>query len=92
VDHAGDRARQGQRRRRLPHDHARHEDRFSKGSRQLFASNVASLGDYQLVFGKGGVPIVDHGQVIGAVGVSGADPRRQRHAIAEAAAGGKGQP
>ena len=68
------------------------EDRFSKGSRQLFASNVASLGDYQLVFGKGGVPIVDNGQVIGAVGVSGAVPADNDHAIAEAAAGGKGQP
>src|SRR4030095_10109698 len=30
------------------------EERFSKGSRQLFAGNVASLGDYHLVFGQGG--------------------------------------
>jgi glc operon protein GlcG len=63
------------------------EERFSKG-RQLFASNVATLGDYQLVFGKGGVPIVDNGQVVGAVGVSGAVPADNDHAIAEAAAGG----
>jgi len=48
---------------------------------------VASLGDYQLVFGKGGVPIVDGGQVVGAVGVSGAVPADNDHAIAEAAAG-----
>jgi uncharacterized protein GlcG (DUF336 family) len=63
------------------------EERFSKG-RQLFAGNVAALGDYQLVFGKGGVPIVDNGQVVGAVGVSGAVPADNDHAIAEAAAGG----
>jgi glc operon protein GlcG len=62
------------------------EERFSKG-RQLFAGNVAALGDYQLVFGKGGVPIVDNGQVVGAVGVSGAVPADNDHAIAEAAAG-----
>ena len=67
------------------------EDRFSKGSRQLFASNVASLGDYQLVFGKGGVPIAENGQVVGAVGVSGAVPADNAHAIAEAAAGATGR-
>ena len=38
------------------------------------------------------MPIVDNGQVIGAVGVSGAVPADNDHAIAEAAAGGKGQP
>jgi glc operon protein GlcG len=64
------------------------EERFSKGSRQLFAGNVASLGDYQLVFGKGGVPVVENGQVVGAVGVSGAVPADNDHAIADAAAGG----
>ena len=64
------------------------EERFSKGSRQLFAGNVASLGDYQLVFGRGGVPVVENGQVVGAVGVSGAVPADNDHAIAEAAAGG----
>ena len=63
------------------------EERFSKGSRQLFAGNVASLGDYQLVFGRGGVPVVENGQVVGAVGVSGAVPADNDHAIAEAAAG-----
>jgi len=64
------------------------EERFSKGSRQLFAGNVASLGDYQLVFGRGGVPVVENGQVVGAVGVSGAVPADNDHAIADAAAGG----
>ena len=64
------------------------EERFSKGSRALFAGNVASLGDYQLVFGKGGVPIVENGRVVGAVGVSGAVPSENDHALAEAAVGG----
>lgn len=63
------------------------EERFSRG-RQLFAGNVAALGDYQLVFGRGGVPIMADGRVIGAVGVSGAVPADNDHAIAEAAAGG----
>ena len=62
------------------------EDRFNKG-RQLFAGNVASLGDYQFVFGRGGIPIVSDGRVIGAVGVSGAVPADNDHTIAAAAAG-----
>jgi len=61
------------------------EERFSK--RMLFADNVATLGDYRFVFGKGGVPIVEHGQIVGAVGVSGAVPAEHDHAIADAAAG-----
>src|SRR6185436_15656147 len=40
------------------------EDRFTK--RMLFADNVASLGSYQLVFGRGGVPVVEGGRIIGA--------------------------
>jgi uncharacterized protein GlcG (DUF336 family) len=62
------------------------EGRFG-GTRQLFASNVAMLGDYQFVFGRGAVPIVDAGQIVGAVGVSGAVPADNDQAIAEAAAG-----
>src|SRR6266849_4242873 len=31
------------------------EERFNTG-RQLFAGNVAALGDYEFVFGRGGVP------------------------------------
>ncbi|PYO00286.1 MAG: hypothetical protein DMD91_10905 [Candidatus Rokuibacteriota bacterium] len=61
------------------------EERFSK--RMLFADNVATLGDYRFVFGKGGVPIVESGHVVGAVGVSGAVPAENDHAIADAAAG-----
>jgi glc operon protein GlcG len=61
------------------------EDRFTK--RMLFADNVATLGDYAFVFGKGGVPLVETGRVIGAVGVSGAVPADNDHAIADAAAG-----
>ncbi len=61
------------------------EQRFT--ARQLFAGNVAALGSYQFVFGKGGVPLVEGGEIIGAVGVSGAVPADHDHAIAEAAAG-----
>jgi uncharacterized protein GlcG (DUF336 family) len=61
------------------------EERFTK--RMLFADNVATLGDYRFVFGKGGVPIVAGGAIVGAVGVSGAVPADHDHAIADAAAG-----
>ena len=61
------------------------EERFTK--RMLFADNVATLGGYEFVFGKGGVPLVDGDHVIGAVGVSGAVPADNDHAIADAAAG-----
>lgn len=61
------------------------EERFAK--RMLFADNVATLGDYAFVFGKGGVPVVEGGRVVGAVGVSGAVPADNDHAIADAAAG-----
>ena len=61
------------------------EERFSK--RMLFADNVATLGLYEFVFGKGGVPLVDNGHVVGAIGVSGAVPADNDHAIADAAAG-----
>ena len=61
------------------------EERFTK--RMLFADNVAMLGQYEFVFGKGGVPLVDAGHVVGAVGVSGAVPADNDHAIADAAAG-----
>jgi uncharacterized protein GlcG (DUF336 family) len=61
------------------------EERFTK--RMLFADNVATLGSYELVFGRGGVPIVENGEIIGAVGVSGAVPADNDHAIADAAAG-----
>jgi glc operon protein GlcG len=61
------------------------EDRFTK--RMLFADNVAMLGGYEFVFGKGGVPVVEGTRVVGAVGVSGAVPADNDHAIADAAAG-----
>jgi glc operon protein GlcG len=61
------------------------EERFSK--RMLFADNVATLGDYAFVFGRGGVPLFEEGRVVGAVGVSGAVPADNDHAIADAAAG-----
>jgi uncharacterized protein GlcG (DUF336 family) len=62
------------------------EGRFATG-RALFAGNVASLGDYKLVFGRGGVPIVAGDRIVGAVGVSGAVPPDNDHLIADAAAG-----
>ena len=61
------------------------EERFAK--RPLFAGNVAGLKDYQFVFGKGAVPIVEDGRTVGAVGVSGAVPAENDHTIADAAAG-----
>jgi len=61
------------------------EERFTK--RPLFAGNVAGLNDYQFVFGKGAVPIVEDGRIVGAVGVSGAVPAENDHTIADAAAG-----
>lgn len=61
------------------------EERFTR--RMLFADNVATLGDYAFVFGKGGVPLVEAGRVTGAVGVSGAVPADNDHVIADAAAG-----
>ena len=61
------------------------ERRFAT-ARALFAGNVAALGDYKLVFGRGGVPLVRDGRVVGAVGVSGAVPSDNDHAIADAAA------
>ena len=61
------------------------EERFTR--RMLFADNVATLGAYEFVFGKGGVPVVADGRIVGAVGVSGAVPADNDHAIADAAAG-----
>jgi uncharacterized protein GlcG (DUF336 family) len=61
------------------------EARFS--ARQLFAGNVAALDGYQFVFGKGGVPLLEDGRLLGAVGVSGAVPAENDHVIAVAASG-----
>ena len=62
------------------------EERFNKG-RQLFAGNVAALGDYAFVFGRGAVPVAIDGRIAGAVGVSGAVPADNDQAIADTAAG-----
>jgi len=62
------------------------EGRFG-GARQLFANNVAALDNYQLIFGKGAVPLVSDGRIVGAVGVSGAVPPDNDHIIADTAAG-----
>ena len=62
------------------------ERRFAT-ARALFAGNVASLGDYKFVFGRGGIPLVAGDRIVGAVGVSGAVPPDNDHLIADAAAG-----
>lgn len=61
------------------------EERFTK--RPLFAGNVAALPEYQFVFGKGGVPILEDGGIVGGIGVSGAVPAENDHTIADVAAG-----
>ena len=61
-------------------------DRFAT-ARARFAGHGAALGDYKLVFGRGGVPIVAGDHIVGAVGVSGAVPPDNDHLIADAAAG-----
>ena len=55
-------------------------------ARPLFAASVLGLGPGRFLVGKGGVPIVVDGQLIGAVGVSGGIPADLDHQIAEAAA------
>jgi uncharacterized protein GlcG (DUF336 family) len=55
-------------------------------ARPLFASSIVGLGPGRFFVGKGGVPIIADGHVIGAVGVSGGIPADLDHEIAEAAA------
>jgi uncharacterized protein GlcG (DUF336 family) len=52
-------------------------------ARPFFAQSVIALGDY--VVGKGAVPLLRDGEVVGAVGASGGIPD-QDHVAAEAAA------
>ncbi|ETX00893.1 MAG: hypothetical protein ETSY1_09595 [Candidatus Entotheonella factor] len=54
--------------------------------RPMFANSVVNLSPGQFVVGKGAVPIIIEGTVVGAVGVSGGIPAELDHAIAEAAA------
>src|SRR5688572_12941099 len=54
-------------------------------ARPMFANSVVNLGSGRFVVGKGAVPIVIDGTVVGAVGVSGGIPADLDHAIAEAA-------
>jgi uncharacterized protein GlcG (DUF336 family) len=64
------------------------EQRFK--DRPFFVDSVTAMtgtGPYRFVIGRGGVPLVAEGQVVGAVGVSGAVPPDHDHAIADAAAG-----
>lgn len=53
--------------------------------RPMFANSVMNLSPGTFVVGKGAVPILIDGTVVGAVGVSGGIPADLDHAIAEAA-------
>ncbi len=53
--------------------------------RPLFATSIIGLGPGRFLVGKGAVPIVEGGRVIGAVGVSGGIPADLDHQIAQAA-------
>lgn len=54
-------------------------------ARPLFANSIIGLGPGRFVVGKGAIPIVEEGKVIGAVGVSGGIPADLDHQIAQAA-------
>jgi uncharacterized protein GlcG (DUF336 family) len=54
-------------------------------ARPLFATSVIGLGPGRFLVGKGAVTIVEDGNVIGAVGVSGGIPADLDHQIAQAA-------
>jgi uncharacterized protein GlcG (DUF336 family) len=54
-------------------------------ARPWFATSVIGLGPGRFLVGKGAVPIIENGHVIGAVGVSGGIPADLDHQIAEAA-------
>lgn len=56
-------------------------------ARPLFATSVLTLTGGPFLVGKGAVPIMDGGDVIGAVGVSGGIPADLDHQIAKAAVG-----
>lgn len=54
-------------------------------ARPLFATSIIGLGPGRFLVGKGAVPIVKNGKVIGAAGVSGGIPADLDHEIALAA-------
>ena len=53
--------------------------------RPLFATSIVGLGPGRFLVGKGAVPIVENGKVIGAAGASGGIPADLDHEIAVAA-------
>jgi glc operon protein GlcG len=59
------------------------EDRWK--ARPLFAASIVGLGPGRFLVGKGAVPIVEDGKVVGAVGVSGGIPADLDHQVASAA-------
>jgi glc operon protein GlcG len=54
-------------------------------SRPLFATSIIGLGPGRFLVGKGAVPIIKDGKVIGAAGASGGIPADLDHQIALAA-------
>ena len=61
-----------------------HDREEAWSARPFFAQSVIGLGDY--VVGKGAVPLIRDGEVIGAVGASGGQPDQDLKAATEAAA------
>ena len=52
-------------------------------ARPLFATSIIGLGPGRFLVGKGAVPIVEDGKIIGAVGVSGGIPADLDHQNAQ---------
>ena len=55
-------------------------------TRPMFATSIVGLGPGRFLVGKGAMPIIKDGKVIGAAGVSGGIPADLDQQIAEAAA------
>jgi uncharacterized protein GlcG (DUF336 family) len=54
-------------------------------ARPLFATSIIGLGPGRFLVGKGALPIIENGKVVGAVGASGGIPADLDHQIVEAA-------
>src|SRR5580704_12514549 len=53
-------------------------------ARPLFATSIIGLGPGRFLVGKGALPIIENGKVVGAVGASGGIPANLDHQIVEA--------
>jgi uncharacterized protein GlcG (DUF336 family) len=54
-------------------------------ARPLFATSIIGLGPGRFLVGKGALPIIENGKVVGAVGASGGIPADLDHQSVEAA-------